>query len=57
MPLRNVNSSQSDFVGAIRNVVIGQSQVDLRCPQEEVNTLIGKDKKLQTKVYHGSMEL
>lgn len=45
MSLANVNSSQSDFVGAIRNVVIGQSQVNLRCPQEEENTLIGKNQK------------
>ena len=36
----------SDFVGAIRNVIIGDSQVNLRCPQEEENTLTGKKQKL-----------
>ena len=31
----------TDFVGAIRNAVIGHSQVNFRCPLEEENTLIG----------------
>ena len=43
LSLTDVNASRADFVGAIRNVVIGQSQVNLRCPQEEKNTLTGKN--------------
>lgn len=46
LSLTNVNASGADFVGAIRNVVIGRSQVNLRCLQEEENTLIGKNQKI-----------
>ena len=33
-----------DFVGAIRNIVIGPSLINSRCPLEEQNTLIGKER-------------
>ena len=55
LTLTNEASSQSDFVGAIRNVVIGPSQVNFRCPQEEENTLIGKNQISWTKLNEGSM--
>ena len=45
LSLTNVNVSRADFVGAIRNVIIGQSQVNLRCPQEEENTLTGMNQE------------
>jgi hydroxylamine reductase (hybrid-cluster protein) len=57
LSLTNVNASGTDFVGAIRNVVIGRSQVNLRCPQEEENTLISKNQKILIIKNHGFTEL
>lgn len=56
LSLTNENASRSDFVGAIRNVVIGQSQVNLGCPQEEQHTLIGKNQRQWIKKKHFVMD-
>ena len=38
----------SDFIGAIRNIIIDQSQLNSKCPQKDENTFIGKRHDIET---------